>query len=204
MDMTGEQRIAASREEVWRALNDPEILRQAIPGAESVERISDTEFQATVTAKIGPVKATFKGKVELTDIDPPNGYTITGDGKGGAVGFAKGGAKVRLTEDGGETILAYEVTASVGGKLAQIGSRLVDGAAKKMAGEFFDKFTEIVAGASAEAAPEAASEVAPAAEVAPVKPAATPAPSGGIPQWAWIAGLIVIVILVLLLFSGGD
>ncbi len=200
MDMTGEQRIAASREEVWRALNDPEILRQAITGAESVERISDTEFQATVTAKIGPVKATFKGKVKLTDIDPPNGYTITGEGKGGAVGFAKGGAKVRLSEDGGETVLTYEVTASVGGKLAQIGSRLVDGAAKKMAGEFFEKFTEIVAGASGEAAPE----VPPAAEVARVEPAATPAPSRGVNQWVWIAGLIVIVILVLLLFSGGD
>ena len=200
MDMTGEQRIAASREEVWRALNDPEILRQAIPGAESVERISDTEFQATVTAKIGPVKATFKGQVKLTDIDPPNGYTITGEGKGGAVGFAKGGAKVRLSEAGGETVLSYEVTASVGGKLAQIGSRLVDGAAKKMAGEFFDKFTEIVAGASAEAAPE----VAPAAEVARVEPAATPAPSRGINQWVWIAGLIVIVILALLFYGGGE
>ena len=203
MDMTGEQRIAASREEVWRALNDPEILRQAITGAESVERISDTEFQATVTAKIGPVKATFKGKVKLSDIDPPNGYTITGEGKGGAAGFAKGGAKVRLTEDGGETVLTYEVTALVGGKLAQIGSRLVDGAAKKMAGEFFEKFTEIVAGAPGAAEPEA-EPVAATTVPAPVEPAATPAPSRGFNQWLWIGGLIVIVILVLLFYGSGD
>ena len=200
MEMTGERRIAASREEVWRALNDPEILRQAITGAESVERISDTEFEATVVAKIGPVKAKFKGKVTLSDIDPPNGYTISGEGKGGPAGFAKGGAKVRLSEDGGETVLAYEVTASVGGKLAQIGSRLVDGAAKKMAGEFFDKFTEIVAGASAEAAPEAAAEAAP--EAAAIEPAE--APSRGINQWFWIGGLIVVVLLVLWLFGSGD
>ncbi len=193
MDMTGEQRIPASREEVWRALNDPEILRRSIPGADSVERLSDTEFEATVTARLGPVKAKFKGRVRLSDVDPPNGYTITGEGKG-ATGFAKGGAKVRLSEAGGETVLNYEVTASVGGKLAQIGSRLIDGAAKKMAGEFFENFTEIVAGAPGEAA----------AEIVPAEPVAAPTPARGINQWLWIAGLIIVVIVVLLFFSSGN
>src|SRR5271169_3169206 len=114
MDMSGEQTIPASRDRVWAALNDPEILRQAIPGCQTVEKTSDSEFVATVVAKVGPVKATFKGKVTLSDIDPPNGYTITGEGQGGAAGFGKGGAKVSLGDAVGGTVLRYTANASVG------------------------------------------------------------------------------------------
>ena len=153
MDMTGEYTIPAPKQAVWDALNDPEVLRQSIPGCDEVIRTSDTGFSAKVTAKVGPVKAKFGGEVTLSDIDAPNGYTISGEGKGGAAGFAKGGAKVRLSDaEGGGTVLSYEVNAQVGGKLAQIGSRLIDSTAKKMAGQFFEKFGEIVeAGAEGKA-----------------------------------------------------
>ncbi|MFQ5973118.1 MAG: carbon monoxide dehydrogenase subunit G, partial [Alphaproteobacteria bacterium] len=144
MDMTGEHRIGAGREDVWRALNDPEILRQCIPGCEELDKTSDTEFSAKVTAKVGPVQARFTGAVTLSDLDPPAGYTISGEGKGGAAGFARGGAKVRLEEDGADTVLTYEAKATVGGKLAQLGSRLIDGTAHKMADDFFGKFAELV------------------------------------------------------------
>ena len=146
MDLTGEYRIGAPRETVWAALNNPEVLRASIAGCDELTRVSDTEFTARITAKIGPVKAGFGGKVTLSDIDPPNGYTITGEGQGGAAGFAKGSAKVQLDsqEDGRATLLKYAVVAQIGGKLAQIGSRLVEGSAKKMADEFFAAFTEQV------------------------------------------------------------
>ncbi|MHA1566561.1 MAG: SRPBCC family protein, partial [Alphaproteobacteria bacterium] len=146
MDMTGEYRIAASREAVWEALNDPEVLKQCIPGCESVDKTSDTTFSAKVTAKVGPVKAKFSGDVTLSDLDPPNGYRISGEGKGGPAGFAKGGATVKLEEDGDGTLLKYEVKATVGGKLAQIGSRLIDATARKMATEFFSNFAALAAG----------------------------------------------------------
>jgi uncharacterized protein len=145
MDMTGTQHIEAPRDVVWTALNDVEVLRQSIPGCESVEKISDTEMNAKVVLKVGPVKATFTGKVTLSDLDPPNGYTITGEGSGGAAGFAKGSAMVRLVENAGATDLNYDVKAQIGGKLAQLGSRLIDSTAKKLAGEFFEKFGEAVA-----------------------------------------------------------
>jgi carbon monoxide dehydrogenase subunit G len=147
MDMSGEVRIAAPREAVWRALNDPEILRQCIPGCEEIEKLSDTEMTAKVTAKVGPVKARFGGKVTLSDLDPPNGYKISGEGQGGAAGFAKGGAEVSL-EDGenGGTLLRYKVHAAIGGKLAQIGSRLVDGTARKLSGQFFDNLVKTLTG----------------------------------------------------------
>jgi carbon monoxide dehydrogenase subunit G len=145
MDMTGTQHIEAPRDVVWTALNDVEVLRQAIPGCESIEKISDTEMKAKVTLKVGPVKASFTGKVTLSDLDPPNGYTISGEGSGGAAGFAKGSATVRLVETPGSTDLHYEVKAQIGGKLAQLGSRLIDATAKKLAGEFFEKFGEAVA-----------------------------------------------------------
>ena len=146
MDMTGEYKIAATRERVWAALNDPEILRQAIPGCDELNKLSDTELEATAKAKIGPVSARFKGKVVLSDLKPSDGYTLTGEGSGGAAGFAKGEAKVTLVADGDATILRYVVKATIGGKLAQLGQRLVDGAAKKMADEFFDKFSELAGG----------------------------------------------------------
>lgn len=153
MEMSGEYRIPAPREEVWAALNDPEVLRQAIPGAESVEKTADDEFEAVAKAKVGPVSARFKGKVKLTDIDPPNGYTISGEGNGGAAGFAKGSAKVTLTEIEGGTLLAYTVSAQVGGKLAQIGQRFIDSTAARMSEEFFDNFSKLTGGAKVEAEP---------------------------------------------------
>ena len=144
MDMTGERRIPAPRQKVWQGLNDPEILKQSIPGCETIEKLSDTEFAAKVVARVGPVRANFAGKVTLSDLDPPAGYTISGEGTGGVAGFAKGGARVTLDEEGGETVLRYTVQAQVGGKLAQIGSRLIDGAARKLADEFFNKFVTVV------------------------------------------------------------
>src|SRR5215471_10053167 len=149
MDMTGTQHIEAPRDVVWAALNDVEVLRQSIPGCQSIEKVSDTEMNAKVTLKVGPVKATFTGKVTLTDLDPPNGYTITGEGSGGAAGFAKGSAVVRLIEDTGATNLNYEVKAQIGGKLAQLGSRLIDATSKKLGFEFFEKFGEAVASTEA-------------------------------------------------------
>lgn len=146
MDMSGEQRIGASVEKVWEALNDVEVLKASIPGCQSLEKISDTEMSATVTLKIGPVKAKFNGEVELTNLNPPHSYTIVGEGKGGIAGFAKGGADVTLTEDGDGTILTYTAKADVGGKIAQLGSRLIDSTSKKLAGQFFEKFGEIVEG----------------------------------------------------------
>jgi hypothetical protein len=144
MTMVGEQLLAAPREKVWAALNDVEVLKQCIPGCESLEKLSDTEFQAIATNKIGPVKARFKGKVRLSDLDPPNGYKISGEGDGGISGFAKGGATVTLTEKDGGTLLSYSVEAQIGGKLAQLGQRLINGVAKKLADDFFAKFAETV------------------------------------------------------------
>jgi len=137
MVMDGEVQLPAPREVVWVKLNDPEVLKACIPGCESLEKLSDTEFQAVAVVKIGPVKAKFKGKVRLTDLDPPNGYRISGEGDGGVAGFAKGGATVTLTPKDGGAQLSYHVDAQIGGKLAQLGQRLVNGAAKKMADQFF-------------------------------------------------------------------
>ena len=144
MEMISEQRIAATREKVWAALNDTEILKQSMPGCESFEAVGENAFEAKITTKVGPVKAKFKFKVELVDIKAPHGYTIKGEGQGGVAGFAKGSAKVDLTEDGIETILVYDVQASVGGKLAQLGARLIDGTAKKMSDEFFGNFNDLL------------------------------------------------------------
>jgi len=147
MEMTGEQRIPAPRDKVWEGLNDPEVLKASIPGCQELSRTEDGEgFDAKVKAKVGPVSATFAGSVTLSNINPPQSYTISGEGKGGVAGFAKGGADVSLAEEGEETLLSYTVNAQVGGKLAQIGSRLIDSTAKKMAQQFFTKFSEIVAG----------------------------------------------------------
>ena len=145
MDMTGERRIAAPRQTVWQALNDPAVLKASIPGCESLEKLSDTEMKATAAVKVGPIAARFSGTVHLTDIDPPNGYAISGEGQGGVAGFAKGGAKVRLEDDGSGTMLRYEVHAQVGGKIAQLGARLIDATAKQMADAFFDRFSAQVA-----------------------------------------------------------
>jgi carbon monoxide dehydrogenase subunit G len=144
MDMTGEFRIPAPRQRVWEGLNDPEILKSSIPGCQTIEKVSDTEFTAKVIAQVGPVKANFTGKVALSDLDPPQSYTIAGEGSGGVAGFAKGSAKVNLDEDGPATVLHYAVQAHVGGKLAQIGSRLIDSVARRMAENFFSRFVAAI------------------------------------------------------------
>jgi len=145
MTMNGEVQLAATREVVWAKLNDATVLKQCIPGCEELDMSSPTEFQAIATIKVGPVKAKFKGKVHLTDMDPPNGYKISGEGEGGVAGFAKGAATVKLTDKDGGTLLSYDVESQIGGKLAQLGQRLVQGTAKKLADDFFAKFAAAVA-----------------------------------------------------------
>lgn len=189
MEIKGEYRIAAPREKVFAALNDPAVLQACIPGCESLEKTSDTEMKAKVRMRIGPVSASFSGKVTLSDINPPNGYRISGEGQGGAAGFAKGGAVVTLREDAGETVLNYNVDAQVGGKIAQVGARLIDGTAKKLADEFFGKFATMVGGP-------------PPAEAAAVAPTPAPAPSAaaqrGYKHWLIIGVGAAVLILVFL------
>lgn len=195
MDLTGEYHIPAPRERVWQALNDPAVLEGCIAGIETLEKTSDTAFEATVSAKVGPVKAKFAGVVTLSNLDPPNGYTISGEGKGGAAGFAKGGADVALADDGdGGTVLTYKAQVQVGGKLAQIGSRLVAGTAKKMADEFFGRFAETVGGATAEAEAPIVPETATAA-------ADVPGAQAGIRPAYWIAALVIAAIALLVIVS---
>jgi carbon monoxide dehydrogenase subunit G len=145
MEMKGEQLIVASQADTWAALNDPEILKGCIPGCESIERVTDSEYAVRMTARVGPVAAKFKGKLTLSDLKPPQSYSIAFEGQGGVAGFGKGGAHVQLAPEGDATRLSYQVKASVGGKLAQIGSRLVDAAARKLADDFFTAFNEKVA-----------------------------------------------------------
>ncbi|MCF3946546.1 carbon monoxide dehydrogenase subunit G [Acidiphilium sp. AL] len=154
MDMSGERLIAAPRETVWVALNDPEILQACIPGCESIEKLSDTEMKAVVNAKIGPISSRFNGRVTLGDLDPPNSYTISGEGQGGVAGFAKGGAQVKLDDEQGATRLHYQVNAQIGGKMAQLGARLIDSVAKSYAETFFTRFVEQVAPTVAQNVPE--------------------------------------------------
>jgi uncharacterized protein len=203
MDMTGERRIAAPRGKVWDALNDPTVLKASIPGCESLEKQSDTAMKATAAVKIGPIAARFTGNVQLSDLDPPNGYTIAGEGQGGVAGFAKGGAKVHLVDDGADTLLTYEVHAQVGGKIAQLGARLIEASAKQMADAFFDRFSAYVAPAAPVAMATAAEVVAPA----PPPPssisvmALVPREPFGLPVVAWIGGVIYLGIVILVLGS---
>lgn len=146
MEMSGEQRIALPQARVWAGLNDPEVLKASIPGCESIERVSDTEYKVAITAAVGPVKAKFNGKLLLSDVNPPTSYRLAFEGSGGAAGFGKGGAQVSLAPDGAGTKLSYLASAQVGGKLAQVGSRLIDGVARKMADEFFQRFNDKLAG----------------------------------------------------------
>jgi carbon monoxide dehydrogenase subunit G len=156
MEMTGERRIATAQEKVWVSLNDPEVLKASIPGCNSLEKVSDTEFTATVATKVGPIKAKFSGRVTLSDLDPPFSYRISGEGQGGLAGFAKGGATVWLEPDGDATIMRYAVNAAVGGKIAQLGARLIDSTARKLAAQFFATFDEIVSGGTPPSAAQAA------------------------------------------------
>jgi len=223
MDMTGEYHIAAPRQKVWDALNDPEILKQAIPGCETITKHSDTEMSATVRAKVGPVSARFGGKVTISDRDPPNSYKIMGEGTGGPAGFAKGGATVKLADDGAGTKLSYVVEANVGGKLAQIGSRLIDATARQMADNFFAKFAQVVVASSAAAGPAPAAPAeavaaeappvmvaemppppAPSLELPPPRPTPSSAPGGEgkrLSPAIWVTALAVVVIVLLYFFT---
>jgi carbon monoxide dehydrogenase subunit G len=197
MDMTGEYRIPAPREQVWAALNDPAVLKASLPGCESLERVSDREFTATVATKVGPVRAKFNGQVTLSDLHPPESYRISGEGKGGAAGFAKGGADVRLAEEGATmTVLSYTAKADVGGKLAQLGSRLIDATAKKMADDFFENFRKQLTPPEAEVAPEAIPEAAPAPAARPPEGFADLAQN----KFVWAAAVIVILMILVMLF----
>ena len=230
MEIKGERNLPAKRELVWAALNDPGVLQRSIPGCETIDKVSDTELNATLTLKVGPVKARFKGNVKLVDLEPPQRYTIVGEGQGGVAGFGKMKATVTLAEEGGGTRLSYVADAQVGGKLAQVGSRLIEGTAAKLAQEFFDAFERNIApaaGASAgsevspqaqavesstpatnapapgaiDAAPGPASE--PAASAAPAVPSAAAAPAEpGAPRWAWPAALIAAFLIALWLVGG--
>lgn len=208
MEMTGEVRIEAPREEVWAALNDPEVLKSSIPGCTDLQKLSDSTMAATVQTKVGMVRATFTGAVILTNVKPPESYTITGEGKGGVAGFAKGSADVRLEADGDATILRYTARGQVGGKLAQIGARLIDATAKQMADQFFAKFAERVSEgpllraehAVEHAVEEAAHAVAEVAEEAEqeVEKAAVRGFLGGPMMWGLliiVAGVVVLLII---------
>ncbi len=197
MEMAGERRIAAPRQKVWEALNDPAVLGASIPGCQSLEKEGDDKFNAVAEIKIGPIGARFKGAVALSDLDAPNGYTISGQGNGGVAGNAKGSARVRLSDDGAGTIIKYDVDAQVGGRMAQLGGPLIDATAKQMADKFFTRFAEIVGG---EAAPVAAAPVAIAVDAA--SPAAAPvsayvapasAASMGFP-WSWAVAVALAII----------
>jgi len=203
MHMAGEQRIAASRQRVWEALNDPDVLRQCIPGCQSLEREGEDKLIAVAEVKVGPIGARFKGTVTLSDLDPPNGYTISGQGNGGVAGNAKGGAKVRLSDDGAGTLISYDVEAEVGGRMAQLGGPLIDATAKQMAGRFFAKFGKVVGSAEAEAAvieapvaaPVAAEAAAPvAAAIAPAVGHVPAAPASRTALWGWVAAIMVAIL----------
>ena len=194
MNLTGEYRIPALRQDVWEALNNPEILEQCIDGCQELSKDSDTQFSAKVTAKVGPVKAKFSGKVTLSELDPPNGYKISGEGQGGVAGFAKGGATVKLDEDGGDTVLTYTANAEVGGKLASVGSRLVEGVAKKQADDFFGKFSQIVGGANEKKVDEASASKTESVGISPEnKP-------NGLSPLVWATGLVIVVAGILYFF----
>lgn len=188
MEMSGQQRIAAARDRVWAALNDPDILKQCIPGCQELTKEGDNAFSAKVRAKVGPVSANFTGQVTLSEMVPPESYTISGEGKGGAAGFAKGGAKVSLAEDGDGTLLSYDVEAKVGGKMAQLGARLIDGTARKMADDFFGRFSELVA-----PAPEAAE---PAAAPVATAEASEPERRAGLLPVLVVAGIVAFALIV--------
>ena len=200
MDMSGEQRIPAPQQAVWDALNDPETLKVCIPGCESVEKLSDTQFTAKVVMAVGPVKAKFSGEVTLSDIDAPNSCTLSGKGSGGAAGFGKGSAKITLTPEDGMTVLRYTAQASVGGKIAQIGQRLVDSTAKKLADEFFARFNaEMAKRHEVAGAPETVA--APAGEIPAPVPTEAPAAAkqGGAGKYVWI-GIAAVAAAVIIWF----
>ncbi len=201
MDMTGERRIAAPREQVWAALNDTEVLKSAIPGCETLVREGDQTLKATASVKIGPISAKFGGKVNLLDLDPPNGYRIEGEGQGGVAGFAKGGATVTLEADGAGTLLRYTVKAQVGGKIAQLGARLIDATAKQMADAFFDRFGAMVAVPEPLASGEHPARGVPRPVPSPGLLDLLPREPFGLPLVAWGGGAVFLAILALMLLG---
>jgi hypothetical protein len=191
VEQTGEYRIAATRERVWAALNDPAVLASCIEGCQSMERVGEDRFDAAVKAKVGPVSALFNAELELQDVQPPSAYTLSAQVKGGAAGFARGSARVELEDAGAETVLRYKVNANVGGKLAQVGSRLIDAAARKMADDFFGAFGAALGGiVPAEA---------PVAEPTAVAGGAVAASSRYQPSGQWKIWLAVFVVLLIAL-----
>ena len=197
MEFKGRYLIPAPPQIVWNALNDPQILRQCIPGCERMEKTDEAHFSAAAVLKIGPVKATFNANIALDDLDPPRRCTLKGEGQGGVAGFARGEAEIVLTPDAGGTELSYAANAAIGGKLAQIGQRLIDGAAKQIADDFFARFAAAVA-----AVPQAA-EKAPPSQPAPEAPdAAEPEQQGsGLPPGVWVVGLIAVIAALLAIFG---
>jgi carbon monoxide dehydrogenase subunit G len=205
MEFNGRYVIPASPEAVWAGLNDPAVLKTCIPGCEEIEKTSPTDFIAAATLKIGPVKARFKGKVALSELDPPKRCVLSGEGQGGVAGFAKGSAEVLLAQDGSGTVLTYTARANVGGKLAQIGQRLIDGAAKQIADDFFGRFAEAVSKPTIEVgaavlADGGSGASAAAAHLIPPTTAASVRREGLAPE-IWVIGLIGVVVILLLLFS---
>src|SRR5258706_4489765 len=190
MELTGEQFLPLPRERVWEALNDPEILRASVPGCESLERVEENHFKVVMAAAVGPIKARFMGKLTLTDLKAPEAYSLAFEGSGGAAGFGKGGAQVGLQTEGAGTRLVYRAHAQVGGRLAQVGARLIDGVAKKMAEDFFGHFTAAVTGPETAAGAEAGSS-APTTAAAPVK---TKASGSSNRLWMWATGLVLVAI----------
>jgi carbon monoxide dehydrogenase subunit G len=194
MDINGEQLIPVQQQRVWEALNDPEVLKACIPGCQSIDKLSESEYAVAMMAAVGPVKARFNGKLRLSNLNPPNSYSLGFDGSGGAAGFGKGSADVTLTPEGQSTRLRYTASATVGGKLAQVGSRLIDGVARKMAADFFERFNEIVAAP----APQPAAVAPVPEESGAVPPPAATAPRASYPTvsiWGWAAIAIVVVLL---------
>jgi uncharacterized protein len=189
MEMTGEQLIPLPQQRVWEALNDPDVLKSCIPGCESIDKVSDSEYAVAMVAAVGPVKARFNGKLKLSDLNPPSSYSLAFEGSGGAAGFGKGSAHVELAPEDNSTRLRFSAKASVGGRLAQVGSRLIDGVAKKMADDFFAKFNETVAPPAAAAQSSAAGPAADDHTLPPDVKYPT------VPTWVWIVGAIVVAVL---------
>ncbi|MBS0471593.1 MAG: carbon monoxide dehydrogenase subunit G [Proteobacteria bacterium] len=205
MDFSGRYVIAAPPQRVWEGINNPEILKACIPGCEALDKTSATDFTATARLKIGPVSATFKGKVTLSDLNPPHGCTLTGEGQGGVAGFAKGGAEVVLTPEGDGTVLTYTAKANVGGKLAQIGQRLIDGAARQIADDFFKRFAAAVEAPPALAGDPTTAELDNvtqlAAPHATAEVVASEPERKGLSPAVWVAGLIAVIVALLLAFG---
>ena len=201
MEFTGRYVIPATPEAVWAALNDPEVLKACINGCEQMVKTDPTHFEASVTLKIGPVKATFKGKVALEEMNPPHRCVLRGEGQGGVAGFAKGEAEILLTQEEEGTLLTYTAKASIGGKLAQIGQRLIDGASRQIADEFFAKFAHVVGATPGAILPEERETISVEAATEEPTAAEEEARREGLAPEIWVVGLIGVIVILLILFG---